>query len=166
MMIGEVAPPLAGVDRDGKAVKLGDLRGRYVLFWITQGPGDVAWQDMLRARGIWDRFGDDPRLVMVSFYTRAWSDDLKTSIDAARMEWTHLSMGDTAEDALPPQYTGAADRLFLIDPKGRVVAKYLNAPRANYALSGPTVKGKALEFGLPMIVGGLAPPAPADWARV
>jgi hypothetical protein len=46
------------------------------------------------------------------------------------------------------------------------VAKYLNAPRANYALSGPTVKGKALEFGLPMIVGGLAPAAPPDPVRV
>jgi hypothetical protein len=136
-----------------------------VLLAISQGPGDTPWHHMLGARAVWDRFGDDPRLAMVTFYTRAWSDDLRAAVAEAGIEWTQLSMGDISDDALPEQYTGAADRLFLLDPKGRVVAKHLNAPRANYALSGPTVKGKAIKYGLPMIIGGLAP-APAENVRV
>jgi hypothetical protein len=73
------------------------------------------------------------------------------------MAWLQVALGDGPGNSVPEQYKLSTDRMFLIDPRGRVVAKNLNAPRANYALSGPTVKDKATGYGLPMIIGGLAP---------
>ena len=161
LAIADDAPQIAGTDRAGRAVKLSDFRGRYVLFCVATGSGDATWRQMLAARAIYDRWCDDPRLVMVTFHEGGWTDDLRQTLDHSRMGWLHVAVGNGAAGGIPESYMRSPDRIFLIDPRGRVIAKNLNAPRANYALSGPTVKGKATAYGLPMIIGGLAP-QPSD----
>jgi hypothetical protein len=139
LKVGEVAPELPASDAEGKQVKLSDFRGRYVLLSIVYGT-DQNWRDAQKLVGIYDRFGDDRRLAMLTMNGGRSYEDLKKAAESAGVHWPVLKC-DPNPDAIPEEYQSSSQSMFLIDPQGRLIAKNLTPPRAWYmidqALSKP-----------------------------
>jgi RNA polymerase sigma factor (sigma-70 family) len=126
LMVGQVVPDIGGHGIDGSPMRLGDLRGKYVLLQL----GALSWYGIPRhveyLRTLLDRFGDDRRFAMLA-------------VKAGRFPWPAtglpgrlLEVQDPSKD-LPPEYTTSGSSLYLIDPQGKLIAMNIEAFDA-YAL--------------------------------
>jgi hypothetical protein len=127
--LGEPAPNLSGADVDGKAVKLSDFAGKYVLFSFAQDVSGRAWSEMFRLRAIHDRFGGNPKFVMLLFYSGSSFDQATQAASKAGMQWRLVHLDSGLKD-LPETYRAAAHPTFLIDPQGKLAAPNLDPMRA------------------------------------
>lgn len=128
LSIGQPAPDFSSETPEGKAVKLSDLRGQYVLldFWAAwctpcrhENPNIVAQYHQFKDRGF--------TVLGVSLDRErgAW---LK-AIEDDRLEWTHVSDLKMWESEAGRLYNiTAIPASFMIDPEGRIVAKNLRGP--------------------------------------
>ena len=121
----QIAPDFSRLDLQGHSVRLSSYRGKVVLltFWATwcepcraEAPIFSAWEKQYRARGL--------RILGVSM-----NDDAKAA--AAFSATLKLSYPNVIGDAQLGQLYGGVLGLplaFLIDPHGRIVARYRGEP--------------------------------------
>ncbi|MCS7154203.1 MAG: hypothetical protein RMK61_00730 [Bacteroidota bacterium] len=123
---GQAAPPVEGVDREGRPVRWDELRGRYIVleFWHTQALGylnDLPWIDSLLQRY-------PERLRWISVGLDADSLDYAAVFEGRALRWSHLYEGQDGRGPLARAYNVRAPiTRFLIDPQGRLLARFEGA---------------------------------------
>lgn len=132
---GEPAPELTWRGADGKPASLQSLRGKYVLGIVLRNAdaSDDMWEDLLKLKPLYDRFGADPRLVMLGLYAGPGFDAARQSATNGGVAWPLVNVGQSL-DSVPEPYRSSGEMMFVIDPQGAVLAKDLAPQRAWYVL--------------------------------
>jgi len=151
-LLGKDAPPISGVDVDGKAISLAGLKGKVVLvdFWATWCPPCVAEIPSLNALA--DRFHDRGFEVLGVNVDAMHEDvkDTKTALTAVRrflvsqnITWSNL-LSRTGADDLTKAY-GVEDipASFLIGRDGKVIALELSGNGLERSVSQALGSGSA-----------------------
>jgi RNA polymerase sigma factor (sigma-70 family) len=135
LKVGEPAPAFAWHNVDGKASALQSFRGKYVLGIVLRNgsESDDMWEDLLKLKPLYDRFGADPRLVMLGLYAGKGFDAARQSAAHDGVGWPLVNVGDSL-DSVPDPYRSSGEMMFVIDPQGAVLAKDLAPQRAWYVL--------------------------------
>lgn len=125
--LGATAPDFTQNDTAGKAVKLSDFRGKYVLldFWASwcgpcreENPNVVANFQKYRNKNF--------TVVGVSLDRKKDKDKWLRAIQDDKLEWTHVSDLNYFNNAVALDYgVVAIPQNFLIDPDGKIIAKNL-----------------------------------------
>jgi len=134
--IGSMAPDFIQNDVDEKPVKLSDFRGKYVLldFWASWcGPCRAENPNVVKA---FNKYKDKNFTVLgVSLDQPGKKDAWLAAIKKDGLPWTQVSDLQFWNNAVAKQYgITAIPQNFLIDPKGKIVAKNLRGSALNKKL--------------------------------
>jgi len=139
IQIGQDAPEIALNSPDGKQIKLSSLRGKYVLidFWASWcGPCRMENPNVVR---IYNKFKDKNFEIYGVSLDRNREDWLK-AIEKDQLTWPHVSdLKFWSSEAAQAYGVRSIPATYLIDPKGKVIAKNL--------------RGETLESKLTEIIG-------------
>lgn len=158
LAIGQAAPELTWRDADGTQSSLQSLRGKYVLGIVLRSANesDDMWEDMLRLKSVYDRFGSDPRFTMLALYGGNGFDAARQSAIHDGVAWPFVDAGNAIE-SLPEPYRSSGEMMFVIDPQGAVLAKDLAPQRAWYVLDQALSEGGMHESPASISVRHLGP---------
>lgn len=133
---GAVAPDFTQQDVNGKAVKLSDFRGKYVLldFWASwcgpcrrENPNVVAAYNNYKDKGF--------TVLGVSLDKPADRDKWIAAIEKDGLPWTQVSDLKAWDNEAAKLYeVNAIPMNFLIDPNGKIIGKYLRGEALEAAL--------------------------------
>ncbi len=132
---GQPAPPFSIKTLDDKPLRLADHRGKYVLldFWATWCGPCVRQTPALKQ--IHERFGDDPRFVMIGLSLDKSTEDPRKYVEKNRLPWVQGFLGDWAKTDIPARYgVIGIPALILIDPDGKVIGSHLDPHSAKRRL--------------------------------
>ena len=122
---GNPAPEFASMDTSGRAVKLSDFRGKYVLldFW-------ASWCVPCRKENpfLLEAFNKyrDKGFVIISISMDHVKESWLKAIEQDRLNWVHLSELNGLDNKVARLYgVQPIPDNFLIDPQGRIVARKL-----------------------------------------
>lgn len=125
---GSKAPDFEMYDRDGKAVKLSDLKGKlvYLDVWATWcGPcvGEIPYMEKL-----YEHYKNDPRVLLVSVSVDSKVDAWKKKIGEDQPGWPQYIVDGALKDELCNEYmiTGIP-RFMMFDSEGKIIT--INAMR-------------------------------------
>ena len=128
LAVGELAPDIEGDAPDGSSARLSDYRGKYVLLDLWSSDRRDATEKFDPLRAVDDRFGDDPRFVIVGVNLDSSRDAAKKAISDLHIPWPQIMLHGWDDRRLARQYTLSPALMFLIGPDGRLVAKNTDAP--------------------------------------
>jgi len=172
--IGQTVTEISGTTADGKAVKLSDFRGKYVLLGVSRRPAS-SMTNMNMCIAIRDRYRDDPRLAFVAFGSKSGGMIVPDrNRPTGTVDWPLVEV----DGAFHEGFT-ISESVLLVDPQGKVLAKNLSAPAAvakvEEILGPPAVSASAgvkiavahLPPGTPEAAGyGTVPPVSASDAAI
>lgn len=125
LKIGQPAPSFAKTAIDGKPVTLEDNRGRFVLldFWSTTCP--FCFPEFERIKHLRRAHGE--RLSVIGACCDSDLEALRRGVERECLDWPHVCQGnrDWDEDLYLLFNVTGVPRNYLIDPKGRIVARDL-----------------------------------------
>lgn len=151
-LLGKAAPPISGVDVDGKAVSLAGLKGKVVLvnFWATSCPPCVA--EIPRLSALAEKFHDRGFEVMGINVDAMHEDvkDPKPALTAVRrflvsqnISWTNLLNRAGADDFTKAYGVEDIPANFLIGRDGKVIALELSGNGLERSVSQALGSGAA-----------------------
>ena len=158
LTVGQPAPELTWSDIDGKQLSLQALRGKYVLGIVlpSANESDDMWQDLLKLKSVYDRFGSDPRLAIVALYAGDGFELARQSAAHDGIAWPFFDAGKSL-DGVPEPYRSSGEMMFMIDPQGAVLAIDLAPQRAWYVLDQTLSHGGVEDSPASINVRHLAP---------
>lgn len=141
-MPGEEAPDIAGKDARGATVKLSDFRGKVVLLhlWSSQREDQLAELNALKA--VYDRFGDDDRVALLGMFTDSTETKGRQWAEQNHLDWPQGYAGNWSPTNPPQKLTTSPANIFVIDPQGKLIAKYMTAHEAYGAIEQYLAKGQ------------------------
>ncbi len=132
---GAEAPVFSQQDADGKMVSLRDFRGKYVLvdFWASW--CSPCRQENPIVRQIYDKYQKDNFEIIGISLDKDRSQWLK-AIKEDNLQWTQLSDLNGWDNEVSKTYgVQSIPENFLLDPKGRIVAKSLRGEQLDQKLA-------------------------------
>ncbi len=128
LRIGQIAPSFEGTSLDGKAIKLQDYRGKYVLLNFTAkwsgAPGDSAEVQTLKSLS--DSYGKDGRLVIIGLSFDYQEKAARDNVTENGITWPVCYLGQWNETQVPATFgVEGIPHSILISPDGKIVAKNL-----------------------------------------
>lgn len=132
--VGKPAPSVSVTDVKGKALKLEDLKGKYILvdFWATWCAPCIA--ELPRLQAAYAKYhGDGFEIVGVSL------DETKSAlvdfVQARNLPWRQVHNASSGGDLVEAFGVGTIPATFLIDPEGTIVRLELRGPALDQALA-------------------------------
>lgn len=124
-VIGQVAPPIAGLDTKDKPLRLADFKGQYVLvdFWSS----GCKWcrAEIPHLKKTLNDFKND-NFTILGVSTDLRKADWTKAIEEDKADWHHLLLPRTARDEVLKAYSIVAiPEILLVDPNGNIIAKGL-----------------------------------------
>jgi|GEM_PF-5446981 len=158
LAIGQPAPEITWRDADRKQSSLQSLRGKYVLGIVLRNSieSDDMWEDLLKLKPVFDRFGSDRRLAMLALFAGDSVDAARQSAAHNGVAWPFVEVGKSL-DSVPEPYRSSGEMMFIIDPQGAVLAKDLAPQRAWYVLDQALSHGGVEDSAASINVRHLAP---------
>nr|WP_303652816.1 TlpA disulfide reductase family protein [Paludisphaera mucosa] len=118
--VGKPAPALEAQDLEGKTVRLGDLRGKFVLvdFWATWCTPNIV--ELPRLQDAYKKYhGAGLEIVSVSL------DDTRTAVvdfvKARKIPWVQLHNTTAGVDCVEAFGVSSIPATYLIDPQGTII---------------------------------------------
>jgi peroxiredoxin len=134
LQAGEKAPHFALKTLDGRELKLGDFRGRYVLldFWASWCAPCLA--EMPGMLSVQEQFGKDPRFAMIGISLDERPADAASVVKSHGLSWPQGLAGPDSP-VVSAYGATAIPATFLIGPDGTVIAKDLRGERTKTAIA-------------------------------
>jgi RNA polymerase sigma factor (sigma-70 family) len=140
--VGDRVPDLPWKATDGRPLNLASLRGKYVLlaFWATYHRQTLASIHHLQA--VHGAFGRDPRLVIIGLNEDVNPDVMHRYVAHRHLAWEqrYLGSGDDPNPIASAFGTRYPNRVFLIGPDGRILAKDLQGEEIPQAVAAALSK--------------------------
>jgi thiol-disulfide isomerase/thioredoxin len=136
LVAGDLAPDFTAETFEGKTLRLADFRGRTVLldFWATWCVPCVA--EVPNLRTTWDRFGNDPRFVMLSLSVDSDRELPMQFVREQALEWTQVYLGDMSKISSTSRYTTfGIPAILLVGPDGKILAAGLRGHSIEQAVA-------------------------------
>jgi RNA polymerase sigma factor (sigma-70 family) len=140
LQVGESAPDFVAFGADGKPIRLGDFKGKYLLLYVrAPGQPDGQWVQTSAMKAIHDRFGDNATFSMLEVKVDVAPGDRTPAEVIQQRPWivatvsvnNATSRPTTAPSlGIPFVYLSGATGLFLIGPDGKCVARSLDCRSA------------------------------------
>jgi len=127
LRIGQVAPAFEGKTIDGKAIKLQDYRGKFVLMNFTaQWSGPQQATDLQTLKSLSDAYVKDGRLAMITLSVDYQLKEAQTLATNNAVTWPICYLGNWSETQVPALFgVEGVPHSILIGPDGKIVAKGL-----------------------------------------
>jgi hypothetical protein len=137
--VGKPAPDFEATTLDGKAIKLSDYKGKYVLlkWWWQWSKMDVEAPAMIKA---YRAIENNPDWVMI---TIGFDEHVKTT--AARVndrEIPGVHCHVAGEEKFPRAYLGSPSTVCIIGPDGKVLARNLHTVNVDTEVAKILLEGK------------------------
>lgn len=141
-MPGDDTPDIAGKDASGATVKLSDFRGKIVLLhlWSSQREDQITELNALKA--VYDRFGDDDRVALLGMFIDVTEAKGREWAAQNHLEWPQGYTGNWSQTNPPQKLATSPANIFVIDPQGKLIAKYMTAHEAYGAIERFLAKGE------------------------
>jgi peroxiredoxin len=136
LKIGDSVPDFSFKTLDGKALRLSDLRGKYVLldFWATTCAPCVAEIPDLEAT--FDAFGKDPRFVLISLSLDLSEREPRKFVAARGIPWTQSFLDRQLKASVQHDYGfNSIPQVLLVGPDGELIHKDLRGPQIKQAVA-------------------------------
>ncbi len=135
LQVGQDAPEIALNSPDGKPIKLSSLRGKYVLidFWASWcGPCRMENPNVVRT---YQKYKDKNFEIYGVSLDRSKDDWLK-AIEKDQLTWTHVSdLKFWSSEGAKAYGVRSIPATYLVDPKGKIIAKNLRGESLDAKLS-------------------------------
>jgi peroxiredoxin len=124
IQVGDAAPDFALKTLDGREATLAGMNGKIVLldFWATWCAPCI--EEMPNIRAVLERFGTDPRFMIVGISLDERSSDVTRMAKSLNMTWSQVVVGPDA-GVVSAYGATAIPATFLIGPDGRILARDL-----------------------------------------
>jgi len=126
LRIGQMAPAFEGKSLDGKAIKLQDYRGKFVLLnFGAKWSGNYA-SEVQVLKALNDTYGKDGRLVIIGLSVDYQEQTAKDMVKETGITWPECYLGQWSETSVPGMFgVEGIPHSVLIGPTGTVAAKNL-----------------------------------------
>jgi len=126
LRIGQTAPAFEGKSLDGKAIKLEDFKGKYVLIDFCAKWSGSYGQQIQNLKALNDTYGKDGRLVILSLSVDYQEQTARELMKEMGVTWTACYLGGWSETTVPASFgVEGIPHAVLIGPDGKVLAKNL-----------------------------------------
>jgi peroxiredoxin len=133
--VGDIAPPFFVKTRDGQAISLHDLRGKYVLLHWWHPQYDNCAPEVAHLKAVSARFGSSGRLVILGFCPLIDPTAAVAFIKEKALTWSQVICRDGTWDATMQDYEANIPTAILVGPDGRLLARDLQGKAIEEAVA-------------------------------
>lgn len=126
LRIGQIAPPFEAKALDGKAIKLEDYRGKFVLIDFGAKWSSSSVTEIQTLKSLYDSYGKDGRLVIIGLSVDYQEQTAQETVKQNGIPWPECYLGQWSETQVPARFgVDGIPHAILIGPTGAIVAKNL-----------------------------------------
>ena len=124
LRIGQKAPSLETQSLDGKAIKLQDFKGKYVLLDFCAKWAGMNASQVTSLKSLYDSYGKDGRLVIISLSVDYDEKQAREMVTDSKVPWPVCYLGPMGQTQVPAMFgVEGIPHAILISPEGMVVNK-------------------------------------------
>jgi peroxiredoxin len=126
LRIGQKAPSLETQSLDGKAIKLQDFKGKYVLLDFCAKWAGMNSSQITNLKSIYDSYGKDGRLAIISLSVDYDEKQAREMVTDSKVPWPVCYLGQMGQTQVPAMFgVEGIPHAILISPDGMIVSKNL-----------------------------------------